>query len=66
MKDKIVISLDSSWANSLRTVKETAGLDCVYGYKVGFYLALTFGLTALTNRIRQTAPTKKIIYDHRN
>ena len=64
MKDKIVISLDSSWANSLRTVKETANLDCVYGYKVGFYLALTFGLTALTNRIRQTAPTKKIIYDH--
>ena len=64
MKDKIVIALDASWATSLRTVRETAHLDCIYGYKVGFYLALTFGLTALVNKIRQDAPGKKIIYDH--
>ena len=64
MKDKIVISLDASWADSIRAVRETADLDCVYGYKIGFYLSLTFGLTALVNKIREEAPTKKIIYDH--
>jgi len=39
-------------------------LDCVCGYKIGFYLSLTFGLTALASKIREEAPTKKIIYDH--
>lgn len=44
-------------------VKETAGIDAVGGYKIGFQLALAYGLPAIVDLTREYSD-KPLIYDH--
>lgn len=44
-------------------VKETADLDCVGGYKIGFVLGLTYGLPKIVELTRKYSD-KPVIYDH--
>jgi len=46
-----------------RIIKETADVDKVGGYKVGFYLALEYGLPEIV-KIAREYTDKPIIYDH--
>ena len=46
--------------------KQIGGTDIpgVHAYKVGFYLALKFGLPRVIGTIREIRPDAKVIYDH--
>jgi orotidine-5'-phosphate decarboxylase len=45
-------------------VRETADMDKVGGYKVGFQLGLLHSLPRVVEIVKKLAPAKKVIYDH--
>ncbi len=59
----IIIACDVPLETYEKIVKETADIDKVGGYKIGFYLALKCGLSRIV-RIAREYTDKPIIYDH--
>lgn len=59
----IIIACDVSLAKYEKILKETAGIEAVGGYKLGFYLALEYGLPKLVELARKYTK-KPLIYDH--
>ncbi|MEM2909043.1 MAG: orotidine 5'-phosphate decarboxylase / HUMPS family protein [Candidatus Bilamarchaeaceae archaeon] len=59
----IVIACDVNLKLYERILKETAGMETVGGYKLGFYLALRYGLPKLVKLARKYTD-KPLIYDH--
>ena len=47
-----------------KLVKETADVEKIGGYKIGFFLALQYGLPKLVDIAKKYAPNKAVIYDH--
>jgi orotidine-5'-phosphate decarboxylase len=63
-KKSIVVACDFASMSSLeRVVSKTFDLDGVGGYKIGFGLALRYGLPSIVDSIR-TYTNKPVIYDH--
>lgn len=64
-RDKsIIVSLDVDSLEKLRKiVKETCDVDGIGGYKIGFELAIPFGMPAVVKEIRKISKLP-IIYDH--
>jgi len=61
----IIPALDvDSMARMETIVKETADADSISAYKVGFSLAMRFGLPKVVEKIKQICPNKPVIYDH--
>ncbi|MFZ2958189.1 MAG: orotidine 5'-phosphate decarboxylase / HUMPS family protein [Candidatus Ozemobacteraceae bacterium] len=61
---RFIPSLDvTNLSQAKKIVQDVAGLDCVYGYKVGFSLGLSHGLPLVVKAIRSISD-KPIIYDH--
>ena len=64
-KRSIIPSLDvSSLDRALTIVKETAYVESVSAYKIGFSLALRYSLPKVVEEIKQICPNKPVIYDH--
>ncbi|MEM4359996.1 MAG: orotidine 5'-phosphate decarboxylase / HUMPS family protein [Candidatus Bilamarchaeaceae archaeon] len=59
----IVIACDVNLKLYERILEETAGMETVGGYKLGFYLALRYGLPKLVKLARKYTD-KPLIYDH--
>lgn len=59
----IVIACDGPVEVYEKILKETADIDAVGGYKLGFYLALEHGLPRLVETARKYT-NKPLIYDH--
>lgn len=61
---KVIPALDVIDLSAVENlIKQIAGEDIIYGYKVGFSLGLSFGLPRVVEAIRAHSD-KPIIYDH--
>jgi orotidine-5'-phosphate decarboxylase len=61
---RIIPALDSTVLDEvLALARKVDQVDCVYGYKIGFALGLTYGLPKVVQELRRFS-TKPIIYDH--
>ena len=64
-KNGIIPACDiDSLENFEELVKQTAQVNGISGYKLGFELGLSFSLPKLVEIIRKYSPDKEIIYDH--
>ncbi len=59
----IIIACDVPLEKYEKILKETAGMETVGGYKLGFYLGLKYGLPKLVETARKYTD-KPLIYDH--
>lgn len=61
----IIPALDVISLEKIETiVKETKDSSSISAYKVGFSLALRFGLPKVVEKIKSICPNKPVIYDH--
>lgn len=61
----IILSLDvSTLERAITIVKETAEIESVSAYKIGFSLALRYSLPKVVEEIKLICPNKPVIYDH--
>jgi orotidine-5'-phosphate decarboxylase len=61
---KVIPALDVTDLDQLKNILEKiAGVELIYGYKVGFSLGLTYGLPKVVDLIK-TISDKPVIYDH--
>jgi orotidine-5'-phosphate decarboxylase len=62
---KLVPALDLTRIDdALALVQRVAHEEIVYGFKVGFSLALGYGLPMIVNRIKEISLRAAVIYDH--